>query len=338
MDNPWTVVRQSVTRLFSVLKSCHTAVPCPVTQLFPVLKSPVTQLFPVSWHHLSHSCSLSCHTAVPYPEIICHTAVPCIMTSSVTQLFPVLSHSCFLSWKHLSPRCFLYYDIICHHCSLKSSVRQLFPVPKSFVTQLFLFWHHSHSPPCVLTFYLRHISYLCPDIICHIALPCVLTSYVTQLLPVFGHHLLHVLNNNVPFYVLFLQTGARSPLLSKEPKHSQNRLVLVHVCTHMLWCSSQLQHWVVWILWDPGELCWSDSYSPAPIWTSTQQTESAENRTVHVWIFWPAGRCLKLVMLGDIRLHFDSKSNSDHNVKSLKSLFPTLHLAHHIIIIIIYFI
>ena len=33
-------------------------------------------------------------------------------------------------------------------------------------------------------------------------------------------------------------------------------------------------------------------------------------------------------MLGDIRLHFDS--NSEHNMKSLKSLFPTLHLAQRI--------
>ena len=33
-------------------------------------------------------------------------------------------------------------------------------------------------------------------------------------------------------------------------------------------------------------------------------------------------------MLGDINLHFDS--NSDPNVKSLKSLFPTLHLVQHI--------
>ena len=98
------------------------------------------------------------------------------------------------------------------------------------------------------------------------------------------------------------------------------------MCAHI--CCDALQYWVVWILWDSGELCWSDSYSPAPMWTSTQQTESAENHTIHVWIFWPAGRCLKLVMLGDIRLHFDS--NSDHNMKSLKSLFPTLHLAQRI--------
>ena len=39
-------------------------------------------------------------------------------------------------------------------------------------------------------------------------------------------------------------------------------------------------------------------------------------------------RCLKLVVIGDINLHFDS--NSDPNVKSLKSLFPTLHLVQHI--------
>ena len=41
-----------------------------------------------------------------------------------------------------------------------------------------------------------------------------------------------------------------------------------------------------------------------------------------------ATRYLKLVVLGDINLHFDS--NSDPNVKSLKSLFPTLHLFQHI--------
>ena len=41
-----------------------------------------------------------------------------------------------------------------------------------------------------------------------------------------------------------------------------------------------------------------------------------------------ATRCLKLVVLGDINLHFDS--NSDLKVKSLKSLFPTLHLVQHI--------
>ena len=41
-----------------------------------------------------------------------------------------------------------------------------------------------------------------------------------------------------------------------------------------------------------------------------------------------ATRCLKLVVIGDISLHFDS--NSDPNVKSLKSLFPTLHLVQHI--------
>ena len=41
-----------------------------------------------------------------------------------------------------------------------------------------------------------------------------------------------------------------------------------------------------------------------------------------------ATRCLKLVVIGDINLHFDS--NSDPNVKSLKSLFPTLHLVQHI--------
>ena len=39
-------------------------------------------------------------------------------------------------------------------------------------------------------------------------------------------------------------------------------------------------------------------------------------------------RCLKLVVLGDINLHCDS--NSDPNVKSLKSLFPTLHLVQHL--------
>ena len=41
-----------------------------------------------------------------------------------------------------------------------------------------------------------------------------------------------------------------------------------------------------------------------------------------------ATRSLKLVVLGDINLYFDS--NSDPNVKSLKSLFPTLHLVEHI--------
>ena len=41
-----------------------------------------------------------------------------------------------------------------------------------------------------------------------------------------------------------------------------------------------------------------------------------------------ATRCLKLVMLGDISLDFDS--NSDPNMKSLKSLFPTLHLIQHV--------
>ena len=41
-----------------------------------------------------------------------------------------------------------------------------------------------------------------------------------------------------------------------------------------------------------------------------------------------ATTCLKLVVLGDISLHFDS--NSDPNVKSLKSLFPTIHLVQHI--------
>ena len=42
----------------------------------------------------------------------------------------------------------------------------------------------------------------------------------------------------------------------------------------------------------------------------------------------PPGVCLKLVVIGDINLHFDS--NSDPNVKSLKSLLPTLHLVQHI--------
>ena len=41
-----------------------------------------------------------------------------------------------------------------------------------------------------------------------------------------------------------------------------------------------------------------------------------------------ATRSLKLVVLGDINLHFDS--DSDPNVKSLKSLSPTLHLVQHI--------
>ena len=41
-----------------------------------------------------------------------------------------------------------------------------------------------------------------------------------------------------------------------------------------------------------------------------------------------ATRCLKLVVLGGINLHFDS--NSDPNLKSLMSLFPTLHLVQHI--------
>ena len=37
-----------------------------------------------------------------------------------------------------------------------------------------------------------------------------------------------------------------------------------------------------------------------------------------------ATRCMKLVMIGDINLYFDS--SSDPSMKSLKSLFPTLHL------------
>ena len=41
-----------------------------------------------------------------------------------------------------------------------------------------------------------------------------------------------------------------------------------------------------------------------------------------------ATRCLKLVVIGDININFDS--NSDPNMKSLKSLFPTLHLVQHI--------
>ena len=41
-----------------------------------------------------------------------------------------------------------------------------------------------------------------------------------------------------------------------------------------------------------------------------------------------ATRCLKLVVIDNINLHFDS--NSDPNVKSLKSLFPTLHLVQQI--------
>ena len=41
-----------------------------------------------------------------------------------------------------------------------------------------------------------------------------------------GHGRMTENNNNVLFYVLFHQTGAHSPLQSKELKHCQNKLAL----------------------------------------------------------------------------------------------------------------
>ena len=44
----------------------------------------------------------------------------------------------------------------------------------------------------------------------------------------------------IQFYVLFLQIGAHNPLQSKEPKHSQNKLVHAH--THTVTHTHTLTH------------------------------------------------------------------------------------------------